>query len=401
MRKSGCHKRKLRARARPRNGGISRFQQFLRVGASTTDRISQRAESIPELLNPERSTIMKYRLLGKSGLRGSEASLGTMTFGDEWGWGSPKAEAQKVYETYREAGGNFIDTANFYTNGTSEKVVGEFIQGHRESVVLATKYSNAAPGNDPNAAGNHRKSMMQALEASLKRLQTDYIDLYWVHIWDGITPVEEVMRGLDDLVRQGKVLYLGISDAPAWWIAQANTLAELRGRTQFIGLQIEYSLIERTVERELIPMAKALNLGVLAWSPLAKGVLSGKYHGEGKADGGRMSNERMKEFLPEEQHATRIISAVRAVSEQVGRSMAQVALAWLRHQTVPVIPIIGARKVSQLHDNLASLDLELSAEQLKSLDAASRIEFGFPQSIYEREMVRSIRYGGTWDRLLL
>src|ERR1700693_4119105 len=369
------------------------------MGASTTDCISQRAEKIPEL--HERRTIMKYRLLGKSGLRVSEASLGTITFGDEWGRGSPKAEAQKVYQTYREADGNFIDTANFYTNGTSEKFVGEFIKGHRDSVVLATKYSNAAPGNDPNAAGNHRKSMMQALEASLKRLQTDYIDLYWVHVWDGITPVEEVMRGLDDLVRQGKVLHVGISDAPAWWIAQANTLAELRAWTQFVGLQIEYSLIERTVERELIPMSKALNLGVLAWSPLAKGVLSGKYHGEGKADGGRMSDEGMKEFLPEEQHATRIISAVKAVSEQVGRSMEQVALAWLRYQTGSVIPIIGARKVSQLQDNPGSFDLELSAEQLKSLDGASRIEFEFPQSIYEREMVRSIRYGGTWDRLLL
>jgi aryl-alcohol dehydrogenase-like predicted oxidoreductase len=237
-----------------------------------------------------------------------------MTFGDEWGWGSPKAEAEKVYETYREAGGNFIDTANFYTGGTSERFVGEFIQGHRESVVLATKYSNAAPGNDPNAAGNHRKSTMHAVEVSLKRLQTDYIDLCWVHIWDEITPVEEVMRGLDDLVHQGKVLYVGISDAPAWWIAQANTLAELRGWTQFIGLQIEYSLMERTVERELIRMAKALNLGVLAWSPLARGVLTGKYHGKGKADGGRMTNEGMKAFLPEEQRAVPIISAVKSVS---------------------------------------------------------------------------------------
>ena len=399
MQKGGCSKQKLRARAKLRNGDISLSQRFLKMGASIADSRWQIAESIPEL--HETSTNMKYRLLGKSGLRVAEAALGTMTFGDEWGWGSPKDEAQKVYETYREAGGNFIDTANFYTNGTSERFVGEFIKGHRDSVVLGTKYSNAVPGNDPNAAGNHRKNMMQAVEASLKRLQTDYIDLYWVHIWDGITPVEEVMRGLDDLVRQGKVLYVGISDAPAWWIAQANTLAELRGWTQFIGLQVEYSLIERTVERELIPMAKALNLGVLAWSPLAKGVLSGKYHGEGKADGGRMSNEGMKEFLPEEQLATRIISAVKAVSEQVGRSMAQVALAWLRHQTVPAIPIMGARKVSQLQDNLASLDLELSAEQLKSLDGASRIELGFPQSIYERESVRAIRYGGTWDRLLL
>jgi len=344
---------------------------------------------------------MKYRLLGKSGLRVSEASLGTMTFGEDWGWGSPKDEAKKIYETYREAGGNFIDTANFYTNGTSERFVGEFIQGHRESVVLATKYSNAAPGNDPNAAGNHRKSMMQAVEASLKRLQTDYIDLYWVHIWDEITPVEEVMRGLDDMVRQGKVLYVGISDAPAWWIAQANTLAELRGWTEFIGLQIEYSLMERTVERELVPMAKALNLGVLAWSPLARGVLTGKYHSEGNAEGGRMTNEGMKEFLLEEQRVAPIISTVKSVSDQTGRSMAQVALAWLRHQTAPVIPIIGARKVSQLQDNLASLDLVLSAEQLKTLDGASQIELGFPQSIYEREMVRGIRYGGVWDRLLL
>src|SRR4030081_2275302 len=342
---------------------------------------------------------MKYRLLGKSGLRVSEAALGTMTFGDDWGWGSPKDEAQKIYETYREAGGTFLDTANFYTSGTSEKFVGEFIKGHRESVVLATKYSNAAPGTDPNAAANKRKNMMQAVEASLRRLQTDYIDLYWVHIWDQITPVEEVMRGLDDLVRQGKVLYLGISDAPAWWIAQANTLAELRGWTQFIGLQIEYNLIERTVEREQIPMAKALNVGVLAWSPLARGVLSGKYHGEGKADGGRMTNEGMKEFLPEEQRATRIISAVKSVSEQTGRSMAQVALAWLRRQTVPVIPIIGARKVSQLQDNLAGLDLELSAEQLKSVDGASRIDLGFPQSIYERETVRAVRYGGDLGSL--
>src|ERR1700680_4234778 len=399
MPKSGYSMPKLLARGRPRNGDISLFQRFLKMGASTADCIWPRAEAIPEL--HERSANMKYRLLGKSGLRVSEAALGTMTFGDEWGWGSPKDEAKKVYETYREAGGNFLDTANVYTNGTSEKFVGEFIKGHRESVVLATKYSNAAPGNDPNAAGNHRKSMMQALEASLKRLQTDYIDLYWVHIWDGITPVEEVMRGLDDIVRQGKVLYVGVSDAPAWWIAQANTLAELRGWTQFSGLQIEYSLIERTVERELVPMALALNLGVLAWSPLARGVLTGKYHGEGKADVGRMTNEGMKDFLPEEPRAARIISAVKSVSEQTGRSMAQVALAWLRHQTVPVIPIIGARKVSQLHDNLASLDLELSAEHLKSLNGASQIELGFPESIYEREMIRSIRYGGTWDRLLL
>ena len=343
---------------------------------------------------------MKYRLLGHSGLRVSEASLGTMTFGDDWGWGSAKDEAQKIYSAYRDAGGNFIDTANVYTNGTSERFLGEFMKGHRENVVLATKYSNAVPGADPNAAGNHRKSMVQAVEASLKRLQTDYIDLYWMHIWDEVTPVEEVMRGLDDLVRAGKVLYLGISDAPAWWIAGANTLAQLRGWSPFVGLQIEYSLIERTVERELIPMAKAFNVGVVAWSPLASGLLSGKYHdGTGKAEG-RLSAEGMQQFLPEEQRAGRIITAVKSVAAEVGRNMAQIALAWLRYQAVPVIPIIGARRLSQLEDNLASLDVELSAAQLKSLDAASRVELGFPQEFYSKELVRTLRYGGVADRLV-
>jgi aryl-alcohol dehydrogenase-like predicted oxidoreductase len=343
---------------------------------------------------------MRYRLLGNSGLRVSEAALGTMTFGEEWGWGSAKDESRKVYDAFRDAGGNFIDTANFYTNGTSESFLGEFMKDHRQSVVLATKYTNANPGTDPNAAGNHRKSMVQALEASLKRLKTDYIDLYWVHIWDQITPVEEVMRGLDDLVRQGKVLHVGISDAPAWWIAQANTLAHLRGWSPFVGLQIEYSLIERSVERELIPMAKALNLGLTAWSPLARGVLTGKYHGHGSSEQARMNNDGMKDFMPEKQRTDRVVAAVKAVSDQTGRGMAQVALAWLRYRPVPVIPIIGARKLSQLQDNLASFDLTLSADQLKILDEASRIELGFPYDIYNKEMVRAMVYGGLRDQIL-
>jgi len=343
---------------------------------------------------------MRYRLLGNSGLRVSEAALGTMTFGEEWGWGSAKDESRKVYDAFRDAGGNFIDTANFYTNGTSESFLGEFMKDHRQGVVLATKYTNANPGMDPNAAGNHRKNMMQALEASLKRLKTDYIDLYWVHVWDQITPVEEVMRGLDDLVRQGKVLYVGISDAPAWWIAQANTLAHLRGWSPFVGLQIEYSLIERSVERELIPMAKALNLGLTAWSPLARGVLTGKYHGHGSSEQARMNNDGMKDFMPEEQRTDRVVAAVKAVSDQTGRGMAQVALGWLRYRPVPVIPIIGARKLSQLRDNLASFDLTLSADQLKILDEASRIELGFPYDIYNKEMVRAMVYGGLRDQIL-
>jgi aryl-alcohol dehydrogenase-like predicted oxidoreductase len=266
---------------------------------------------------------------------------------------------------------------------------------------MATKYTNAAPGTDPNAAGNQRKNMMQAVEASLKRLKTDYIDLYWVHIWDQITPVEEVMRGLDDLVRAGKVVYVGISDAPAWWIAQANTLAHLRGWSPFIGLQIEYSLSERTVERELIPMAKALNLGVTAWSPLANGVLTGKYHGHGSPKSGRMNADMMKAFLPEQQRTDRIVAALKLVSDEIGRSMAQVALAWLRFRPVPVIPILGARKLSQLQDNLASFDLTLSDDQVKTLDEASRIELRFPHDFYGKELVHTFVYDGLREQILV
>ncbi len=323
-----------------------------------------------------------------------------MTFGEDWGWGTAKDEARKIYDAFREAGGNFIDTANLYTNGTSESFLGEFMDGHRQSVVVATKYTNAFPGTDPNAAGNQRKNMMQAVEASLKRLKTDYVDLYWVHIWDQITPVEEVMRGLDDLVRAGKVLYTGISDAPAWWIAQANTLAHFRGWSPFVGLQIEYSLIERSVERELIPMAKALNIGVTAWSPLAGGVLTGKYHGHGSPELARMNTDMAKDFMPEPVRSGRIVAAVKSVSDETGRSMAQVALAWLRYRPLPVIPIIGARKLSQFQDNLASFDLTLSADQLKTLDEASVIELGFPYEMYAKAMPRAICYGGLRDQIL-
>lgn len=343
---------------------------------------------------------MNYRLLGRSGLRVSELSLGTMTFGEDWGWGAGKEEAKKIYDAYREAGGNFIDTANLYTQGTSERILGEILQGQRDEVVLATKYTNAAPGTDPNAGGNHRKSMMQAIEASLRRLKTDYIDLYWLHIWDQITPVEEVMRAFDDLVRQGKVLYVGVSDAPAWWIAQANTLASLQGWSAFIALQIEYSLAERTVERELIPMAKALNLGLVAWSPLAGGVLTGKYNSGQPVGNGRYSTDMMRSFLPDATRQERIVTALREVSKETGRSLAQVALAWLRYRDVSVFPIIGARKLTQIEDNLASLSLELSADQVKALDEASQIELGFPYDFYRRDMVRAFIYGGMRERIV-
>jgi aryl-alcohol dehydrogenase-like predicted oxidoreductase len=322
-----------------------------------------------------------------------------MTFGEDWGWGSSKDESRRVLDAFLEAGGNFIDTANVYTNGTSETLLGEFLQGRRDSAVVATKYTNAMPGADPNAGGNQRKNMMRSVEASLKRLRTDYIDLYWLHIWDRITPLDEVLRAFDDLVRQGKILHAGVSDMAAWAVARANTLAELRGWTPFVGLQIEYSLVERTVERELLPMAEALGLGVTAWSPLASGVLTGKY-AEGKAGAdARLNSEMMKDFAPTGDRIEAIVAAVKAVAGEVGRSPAQVALAWLRQRPVPVIPIVGARRLEQFRDNLACLDLRLDEPQVGRLDAASRVELGFPHDFYARDMVRALVYGGLGDRI--
>jgi aryl-alcohol dehydrogenase-like predicted oxidoreductase len=348
---------------------------------------------------------VNYRLLGNSGLRVSEMALGTMTFGEEWGWGSGKDEARAVYETFREAGGNFLDTANVYTNGTSERLIGEFVKSHRSEVVIATKYTNAsldpnAPPRDPNAGGNGRKNMIQAVEASLRRLGTDYIDLYWMHIWDGgLTPVDEVMRGFDDLVRSGKILYAGVSDSPAWWVAQANTLAELRGWSRFVGLQIEYSLIERTVERELVPMSKAFGLTITAWGALSGGVLSGKYK-KGQGSEGRFSTDMMKQWLPSQARTEKVIEALETVSTQTQRSMSQVALAWLMRRQVPVIPIVGARRVEQLRDNLNSLTLSLTPEHLAMLDAASAIEPGFPGSFYQLDMVQHLVHAGMRKRIL-
>ncbi len=339
---------------------------------------------------------MRYKLLGKSGLRVSEICLGTMTFGDDWGWGADKNESRVIFDAFLEAGGNFIDTANIYTNGSSEKMLGEFIQAERERIVLATKYTSAMSlGVDPNAGGNQRKNMVQAVEASLKRLKTDYIDLLWMHVWDKVTPVEEVMHSFETLVQQGKVLYIGISDAPAWWVAQANTLAGLRGWTQFVGLQIEYSLLERTPERELLPMAQELGLTVTAWSPLAGGVLTGKYLNQSEeAKDTRYASAEMQQHMGDRDRGNRIAREIKVVAEATGKPTAQVALAWLRYRDNPIIPIIGTRKLTQLEDNLASLNVDLDAEHLKRLDEVSHIELGFPHDFYEREMVRNFVYAG-------
>lgn len=342
---------------------------------------------------------MRYRLLGRSGLKVSELCLGTMTFGEDWGWGASREESRAIYDAFREAGGNFVDTANVYTKGSSELLLGEFLRGHRDEVVLATKYTLNESLGDPNAAGNGRKSMRTAVEASLKRLRTDYIDLYWVHIWDFLTPTDEVMRAFDDLVRQGKVLYVGISDAPAWVVSRAQTLAELRGWSPFVALQVEYNLIERTPERELLPMAAALELGVTPWSPLAYGVLTGKYAAAETGQGGRLDNPEKRRQLAADPRIVAILDAVRGVAAQAGRPAAQVALAWLRQRPVPTIPILGARRPEQFKDNLGCLDLTLDAEQVRLLDEASRIEPGFPHEFYTRERPRQLTYAGVRDRI--
>ena len=339
---------------------------------------------------------MRYKLLGNSGLRVSELCLGTMTFGEDWGWGADKEESRAVFQAFAEAGGNFLDTANIYTNGTSETLVGEFVKGDREKWVIATKYSlNTRPG-DVNACGNHRKNLFQAVEASLKRLGTDYIDLLWLHIWDSLTPMEEVMRAFDDLVRMGKVLYIGISDSPAWIVSQANTLATLRGWTPFIGLQIEYSLKERTPERELLPMAKALNIGVTAWSPLGGGVLTGKYNQPNPVDGRLSMTDQPFQIFDRD---LKIAETVLEIAREIGKSPAQVALNWLRNRPNSVIPIIGARKLSQLQDNLACVDFNLTGEQLQRLDNISAISLGFPHELLASQFVRDILLGGVAAQL--
>ncbi len=339
---------------------------------------------------------MRYKLLGNSGLRVSELCLGTMTFGEDWGWGADKEESRAVFQAFAEAGGNFLDTANIYTNGTSETLVGEFVKGDREKWVIATKYSlNTRPG-DVNACGNHRKNLFQAVEASLKRLGTDYIDLLWLHIWDSLTPMEEVMRAFDDLVRMGKVLYIGISDSPAWIVSQANTLATLRGWTPFIGLQIEYSLKERTPERELLPMAKALNIGVTAWSPLGGGVLTGKYNQPHPVDGRLSMTDQPFQIFDRD---LKIAETVLEIAREIGKSPAQVALNWLRNRPNPIIPIIGARKLSQLQDNLACVDFNLTGEQLQRLDNISAISLGFPHELLASQFVRDILLGGVAAQL--
>ncbi|MEP7358631.1 MAG: aldo/keto reductase [Anaerolineales bacterium] len=345
---------------------------------------------------------MNYQLLGRSGLRVSDLCLGTMTFGEDWGWGASQAASRAIFEAYTAAGGNFIDTSCNYTNGTSEKYVGEFIAAQRDYFVVATKYSLSARAADPNAGGNHRKNMVQSVEASLRRLNTDAIDLLWLHMWDGLTPIEEVMRALDDLVRAGKVLYVGISDTPAWVISRANMLADLRGWSPFVGLQAPYSLADRSLERELLPMARALELAVTPWGLLEGGELTGKYGAPGAAPGAAPGGEPRRSNRADPANLA-LGEVVKTVAAEIGHSPSQVAINWVRQQGdarhAPIIPILGARTAAQLTDNLGCLEFELGPEHLQRLRAASPLQLGFPRSFLESDHVRGLIFGSTFAQI--
>ena len=341
-----------------------------------------------------------YKLLGRSGLRVTEMALGTMTFGTDWGWGADKEESRRIFDAYTEAGGNFIDTANRYTDGTSERYVGEFIAGDRDRYVIATKYTITNRDGDPNAAGNHRKNLQFSLRKSMERLGVDYVDLLWVHMHDRLTPIEETMRALDDVVRAGKVLYVGISDVPAWVVSQANTMADLRGWTRFNALQIRYSLVDRTPERDLLPMARALDLAVTPWAILGAGVLTGKYTREGGTTGDeRLLTEPARAKVALTERNLTIARIVDEVASEEGCTPSQTAIAWMRARPGVIVPILGARSLVQVEDNLGALDVKLSADQLTRLDEASTIEPGFPHDFLESDFVRNLMYSGQWDRI--
>lgn len=354
-------------------------------------------------------SLQTYTTLGRSGLKVSPLALGTMTFGTEWNTGADKTTSKALFDRYLDSGGNFFDTADMYTGGTSETWLGEFIDDRkcRDRAVITTKFSFCAEPGNPNAGGNGRKNILRAVEGSLKRLRTDYIDLYLLHAWDTVTPVEEVMRTLDDLVRSGKVRYLGLSDTPAWYASRAQTLAEWRGWEPLCALQLEYSLAERNIEREFVRLSQDLGMGIMAWSPLASGLLSGKYRPDGaglSASGnGRLEtmkgsgNPAYEKFTPKN---WAIVAELERVAKELDRTMAQVALNWVAGRPGVGTVIIGATKASQLDDNLKALDFTIPDPLLKTLDTVSAVEPGFPYMFYEPVLQSMIHGGATVSRSL-
>lgn len=342
-----------------------------------------------------------YYTLGRTGLRVSRLALGTMTFGTEWGWGAEKSAAQQMFNTYLDAGGNFIDTADLYTNGSSESWLGDFIEarGARDQVVLASKFSyNAQPGN-PNAGGNGRKNILRAVEGSLKRLKTDYLDLYLLHTWDQITPAEEVMRTFDDLVRSGKVRHVGLSNVPAWYAARAATIAQLRGYEPVSALQFEYSLAERNIEHELVGLGAEVGAGIMVWSPLSSGLLSGKYKADAKQQQqGRlavMAGSANPGFAKFNERNWAIVAELEKVAQEAGRPMAQVAMNWVANRPGVASVIIGATRMEQLQNNLASLDFTLAPELAARLDAVSSPARPFPYTFFGPEIQPMLNGGAT------
>ena len=339
-----------------------------------------------------------YRLLGRSSMRVSPLALGTMTFGADWGWGADDTESKRIFDAYVDRGGNFIDTAVNYTNGTSERILGDLIKDKRERMVVATKFTMSRDHDNPNAGGNHRMNMQRSVEASLRQLGTDRIDLLYVHAWDFTTSPTEVMRALDDLVRSGKVLHIGICNTPAWLIAEMQTIADLRGWAPLVALQIEYSLVERTVEHELIPMARSMGLAVLPWSPLGGGILTGKYT---KAD---LTDENDADVSPTRkgviassghlsERSLKIADVVVEVAGELGMTPSQVALAWTLANPAVVAPVMGARTLAQAEDNFGALELTLTEEQLARLDAASEPAPIFPARFIGRPMAQQLIFG--------
>jgi len=337
---------------------------------------------------------MRYKLLGRSGLRVSELCLGTMTFGEDWGWGASHAVSRQIFDAYAAAGGNFIDTSCNYTDGTAEKFVGDFTQADRDYFVIATKFGLTSRKADPNAGGNQRKNIYRAVEGSLRRLQTDHLDLLYLHMWDMVTPVDEVMRTLDDLIRAGKVLHAGVSDTPAWVVARANTLADARGWSPFVAMQAPYSLLDRALEQEIIPMARALDLAVLPWGILEAGQLTGKYNHP--SDEPRRSKQGSASAMA-------LAEVLSAMAAEIGRTPSQIAINWVRQQDdgrhAPVIPILGARTLAQMQDNLGVLDFALTAEQMERLSVASPAHLDFPRTFLESAHVRGLIFGETFEKL--
>lgn len=344
------------------------------------------------------NALARYRLLGRSGLRVSPLALGTMTFGKAWGWGAGEDESRRIFDSYVDRGGNLIDTAVNYTDGSSERMLGDFIKDKRERLVLATKFTMARDPANINSGGNHRFNLVRSVEASLRQLDTDRVDLLYLHAWDFTTSPEEVMRALDDLVRAGKVVYLGICNTSAWRVSQLQTLADLRGWAPLVALQIEYSLVERTVEHELLPMAQALGLAVLPWSPLGGGILSGKYSRADLSDeNGANIAETRRGVIASSGHlnarALDIADTVGAVATEVGASPSQVAIAWTLRRPGVTAPVIGVRTLAQAEDNFAALDVALTNEQVARLDQASGVEPIFPSRFIDRPMARQLIFG--------